>query len=82
MYRYVRFGIPSKDRLLRARVTSGSTRNGHGVTAHMSPSAVTGPSPLIRAGSGIPVIGIMVAGVTAGMPVIGDIANGTNAEIC
>ena len=37
-------------------------------------SAVTGPSPLIRAGSGIPVIGIMVAGVTAGIPVIGVIA--------
>ena len=37
----------------------------------MSPPAVTGPSPRIPAGFGIPVIGIMVAGVTAGMPDIG-----------
>jgi hypothetical protein len=36
-----------------------------------------GPSPLIRAGFGIPVIGTMAAEVTIGIPVIGDIANGT-----
>lgn len=61
---------------------SGSTRNGRGVAAPMSLSAVIGLSPRIPAGSGIRVIGIMAEEVTAGMPDIGDIANGRIAEIC
>jgi hypothetical protein len=48
----------------------------------MSLSAVIGLSPRIPAGSGIRVIGIMAEEVIAGMPDIGDIANGRIAEIC
>ena len=75
MYRFVPNGILSQDRSLRARATSGLTRNGHGVAALMSPSAVIGPNHRIRAGFGIPVIGIMAAEVTAGIRDIGDIVN-------
>src|SRR5580700_10216963 len=56
---------------------SGSTRSGHGVAALMSPQAVTGPSPRIRAGYGFPVTGPMATEVTIGMQDIGDVANGT-----